>query len=109
MQTWIDNKQKNNVYKYIGTFLDYFSDYDNFGTSEVKFGAYAATHFAAIFITIALAFACGFLAGFSIKFCNCYLAMRYFNDSEFFDVSESDRFPWKDENIKLELEYNPRE
>ena len=85
------------------------SDYDNFGTSEVKFGAYAATHFAAIFITIALAFACGFLAGFSIKFCNCYLAMRYFNDSEFFDVSESDRFPWKDENIKLELEYNPRE
>ena len=109
MQTWIDNKQKNNVYKYIGTFLDYFSDYDNFGTSEVKFGAYAATHFAAIFITIALAFACGFLAGFSIKFCNCYLAMRYFNDSEFFDVSENDRFPWKDENIKLELEYNPRE
>ena len=109
MQTWIDNKQKNNVYKYIGTFLDYFSYYDNFGTSEVKFGAYAATHFAAIFITIALAFACGFLAGFSIKFCNCYLAMRYFNDSEFFDVSESDRFPWKDENIKLELEYNPRE
>ena len=109
MQTWIDNKQKNNVYKYIGTFLDYFSDYDNFGTSEVKFGAYAATHFAAIFITIALAFACGFLAGFSIKFCNCYLAMRYFNDSEFFDVNESDRFPWKDENVRLELEYNPRE
>ena len=109
MPNLIDNKQKKYVYQYIGTFLDYYSDYNYFGEKEVGFGGYAAVHFAAIFITIALAFAWGFLAGFSIKFCNCYLAMRYFNDSEFFDVNESDRFPWKDENVRLELEYNPRE
>ena len=109
MPNLIDNKQKKYVYQYIGTFLDYYSDYTYFGEKEVGFGGYAAVHFAAIFITIALAFAWGFLAGFSIKFCNCYLAMRYFNDSEFFDVNESDRFPWKDENVRLELEYNPRE
>ena len=86
--------------------MNYYNKYDDFGDSNVKFGRYAGLHFAAIFITIAIALGFGFLAGFSIKFCNCNVAMRYFNDSEFFDVSESDSFPWKDENIRLELEYN---
>ena len=103
-----DMKQKEYVYRYVGTFLDYYSNYTEFGKDEINFGNYAGMHFGAIFVTIIIALGCGFLAGFSIKFCNCNIAMRYFNDSEFFDVSESDPFPWKNENIKLELEYNPR-
>lgn len=106
MPNLISNREKKYIYKYIGTFLNYYNKYDDFGDSNVKFGRYAGVHFAAIFITIAIALGFGFLAGFSIKFCNCNVAMRYFNDSEFFDVSESDSFPWKDENIRLELEYN---
>lgn len=103
-----DDKKKSYVYQYIGTFLDYYDDYSLFKDDGVEFGLYAGTHFAAIFITIAVALACGFLAGFSIKFCNCNIALRYFNDSEFFDVNDTEPFPWKNENIKLELEYNPR-
>ena len=87
--------------------MGYYDNYDDFDDGDINFPGYAGKHFAAIFISIATGLGFGFLAGFSIKFCNCNIAMRYFNDSEFFDVSESDRFPWKDENIRLELEYNP--
>ena len=105
-----DSRKKNYVFQYIGTFLNYYnnSEYNNTNSTDINFGRYAGVHFASIFITIAVALACGFLAGFSIKFCNCNIALRYFNDSEFFDVNDTDPFPWKDENIKLELEYNPR-
>ena len=89
-------------------FLSYYNDYSSFGTNTIKFGKYAGVHFAAIFITIGVALAFGFLAGFTIRFCNCNIAMSYFNDSEFFDNSDCDRFPWKNENIKLVLEYHPR-
>ena len=108
MPNLIEIKQKSYIYKYIGTFLSYYSNYDDFGTDDVKFGKYAGIHFAAIFITIGVALAFGFLAGFTIKFCNCNIAMRYFNDSEFFDVTDCDRFPWRDENIRVVLNYNPR-
>ena len=103
-----DNRKKRDVYKYVGTFLNYYNNFTEFNDSDISFGKYAGVHFAAIFITIAVALACGFLAGFSIKFCNCNIALRYFNDSEFFDVNDIEPFPWKNENIKLELEYNPR-
>ena len=102
----LDNKKDNYVYKYVGTFLNY--NFTNINETTINFGGYAGKHFGAIFITIATSLACGFLAGFSIKFCNCNIALRYFNDWEFFDVNDSDPFPWKNENIKLELEYNPR-
>ena len=107
---WSDKlKIKNYIYKYVGTLLDYYNDERDFGEdNNFSFGKYAGIHFAAIFITIVVSLGCGFIAGFSIKFCNCNIAMRYFNDSEFFDVSEGEHFPWKDENIKLELEYNPK-
>ena len=100
------NKSKQYVYPYIGTFLNYYNNYTEFGDDEIKFGRYAGVHFAAIFITIGSALACGFLAGFAIKFCNCNVALSYFNDSEFFDVNDSEPFPWKDEKIKVELKYN---
>lgn len=100
------NKSKQYVYRYIGTFLNYYNNYTEFGDDEIKFGRYAGVHFAAIFITIGSALACGFLAGFAIKFCNCNVALSYFNDSEFFDVNDSEPFPWKDEKIKVELKYN---
>ena len=102
----VDSKNKTYVYKYVGTFLNY--NFTNINETTINFGGYAGKHFGAIFITIATSLACGFLAGFSIKFCNCNIALRYFNDWEFFDVNDSDPFPWKNENIKLELEYNPR-
>ena len=108
MPNLIEIKQKSYIYKYIGTFLSYYSNSGDFGTDDVKFGKYAGIHFAAIFITIGVALAFGFLAGFTIKFCNCNIAMRYFNDSEFFDVTDCDRFPWRDENIRVVLNYNPR-
>ena len=104
-----DNRKKKYVYQYIGTFLNYYNNNSSgYNDTIDNFGRYAGVHFSAIFITIAVALACGFLAGFSIKFCNCNIALRYFNDSEFFDVNDTEPFPWKDENIKLELEYNPR-
>ena len=104
-----DNEKKKYVYQYIGTFLNYYNNNSSgYNDTINNFGRYAGVHFSAIFITIAVALACGFLAGFSIKFCNCNIALRYFNDSEFFDVNDTEPFPWKDENIKLELEYNPR-
>ena len=104
-----DNRKKKYVYQYIGTFLNYYNNNSSgYNDTINNFGRYAGVHFSAIFITIAVALACGFLAGFSIKFCNCNIALRYFNDSEFFDVNDTEPFPWKDENIKLELEYNPR-
>ena len=108
MPNLINDKQKQYIYKYIGTFLSYYNDYSSFGKKTIKFGKYAGVHFAAIFITIGVALAFGFLAGFTIRFCNCNIAMSYFNDSEFFDNSDCDRFPWKNENIKLVLEYHPR-
>ncbi len=104
-----NNRKKKYVYQYIGTFLNYYNNNSSgYNDTINNFGRYAGVHFSAIFITIAVALACGFLAGFSIKFCNCNIALRYFNDSEFFDVNDTEPFPWKDENIKLELEYNPR-
>ena len=95
------------MYQFVGSFLNYYDNYDDFPEEEIHIGSYAGRHFGAIFITIGIALGCGFLAGFSIKFCNCNIALRYFNDSEFFDVRDSEPFPWKNENIKLELEYNP--
>lgn len=102
----IKDKSKQYVYQFVGSFLNYYNDYSVFPSEEIHIGLYAGRHFGAIFITIGIALGCGFLAGFAIKFCNCNIAMRYFNDSEFFDVRDSEPFPWKNENIKLELEYN---
>ena len=103
-----DNERKKSyIYKYIGTFLNY---YDNMGkdfTGNIHIGKYAGVHFGALWVTIAIAAACGFMAGFSIKFCNCNIALRYFNDWEFFDVSDIQPFPWKNERVKIKLEYKP--
>lgn len=105
MTRFVTDKSKNNVYQFIGTFLSYYDNYDYKG--DIYFPNYAGVHFAAIFVTIGIALACGFLAGFAIKFCNCNIALRYFNDYEFFDVRDSDPLPWKNENIKVEIRYNP--
>ena len=83
--------------------IDSNSDFDG----DVSIPSYAGVHFAAIWITLGIALACGFLAGFSIKFCNCKIILRYFNDYEFFDISESEPFPWSNENVRVKLEYKP--
>ena len=105
----LSSTDKKIVYKYVGTFLNYYynidsnSDFDG----DVSIPSYAGVHFAAIWITLGIALACGFLAGFSIKFCNCKIILRYFNDYEFFDISESEPFPWSNENVRVKLEYKP--
>ena len=105
LKNWVDPVLlKENDYKYfIGKLLNY---------NELNFtldsSQRAGIQFACIFITILIAGAGGLIAGFSIKFCNCRIAIRYFNDSEFFDVneSESEPFPWEDEQVQLQVHYD---
>ena len=94
---------KENLNYYIGKILDYsnYSFTDNYSQR-------AGIQFACIFITIFIAAASGLMAGFSIKFCNCDIALTYFNDHEFFEVEEKESFPWKDEEIQLKLCYNSK-
>ena len=66
----------------------------NFDESK-KPWEYAGVHFSAFFITLAIGIASIIFAGFIIKFCNCNIAIRYFNDCEYFDIRENDRFPLK--------------
>ena len=82
------------------------STINNSTNNTINISDYAGKHFGSIFLTIVIALSSGFVAGFAIKFCNCNVALSYFNDSEFFDVNDSEPFPWKDEKIKVELKYN---
>ena len=90
-------------------FIGNILDYNNFNFN-MSYSKRAGIQLAAILITILIAAASGLVAGFSIKFCNCKIAIRYFNDSEFFDVSESESepFPWEDEQIQIRMSYNAR-
>ena len=84
---------------FIGTFQS-TSDYD--GNHDVR--GKAGAMFGAIFITLILAGISGLLIGFSVKYCNCNMALRYFNDSEFFDSSENEPFPWIDERVEIKFD-----
>ena len=64
----------------------------------------AGAMFGAIFITLIIAGFSGLLIGFSVKYCNCNMALRYFNDSEFFDSSENEPFPWIDERVEIKFD-----
>ena len=101
---------KNDVYKYVGTLLNntFVSANEIIKNETINIPKYAGIHFSAIFITLAIAVGGGFFTGFLIKFCNCNFAIRYFNDSEYFDVSGNEPFPWKDEPIELEVKYNSK-
>ena len=97
------NVEKNEIKYFIGGILNYHDfKYD------LSFSRRAGIQFAAIFITICIAGASGFTGGFLIKFCNCNIAIRYFNDSEFFDVSECEPFPWEDEHVILKPIYKDK-
>ncbi len=73
---------------------------------NISIGTRAWIQFGCIFLTIVIAGVTGLFSGFLIKFCNCEIAKRYFNDSEFFDVSDNEPFPWEDEEIKIKLKYH---
>ena len=75
---------------------------------ERNISDYAGVHFAAIIITIAIASASGLFTAFVIKFCNCNIAKLYFNDSEFYDTSENNPFPWDDEQVEFQVGNNNR-
>ena len=102
------NKIHNFDYKmFIGTL---FSDDINNITREDKTNieGKAAVLFGAIFLTIVIAGLSGLCVGLCVKFCNCNIAWRYFNDSEFFDVDENEPFPWIDERVELKFNYNSK-
>ena len=96
-------EKKENLYQYIGTIMNY--NETMVANNITNISDYAGIHFGVIFLTIAIALASGFVAGFAIKFCNCNIAIRYFNDSEFFDVRENEPFPWEDEQVQLQVRY----
>ena len=96
-------KNKKDLYQYIGTIMNYNEAI--VANNITNISDYAGIHFGVIFLTIAIALASGFVAGFAIKFCNCNIAIRYFNDSEFFDVRENEPFPWEDEQVQLQVRY----
>lgn len=88
---------------FIGTFQNTFenpSDYDG----NINISGKAGAIFGAIFLTIFLGAFSGLLIGFSVKYCNCNMALRYFNDSEFFDTSENEPFPWSDERVEIKFD-----
>ena len=101
-ETERNNFTDKNVYDYIGTIMNYTFEYNNNTFNSTDLSKYAGIHFSAIFITLAIAIASGFFAGFLIKFCNCNFAIRYFNDSEYFDVTNNESFPWDDELIDIQ-------
>ena len=96
------NISKEDLYKMIGLLITQNSD------GERKISEYAGVHFAAIIITIVIASASGLFAAFVIKFCNCNIAKLYFNDSEFYDISENNPFPWDDEQVEFQVGNNNR-
>ena len=91
--------EKKILYNYVGKIMN-----NNIigisGTRNIS--EYAGVHFAAIFITMAIGISSGFFAGFIIKFCNCNIAIRYFNDSEYFDIRDNETFPWYDEKVEFQ-------
>ena len=106
-----EKMKKADLYKYIGTIMNYSlynKTSDNNNNDDEKISEFAGKHFAAIFITISIAVASGFFAGFLIKFCNCNIAIKYFNDSEYFDVRDNEPFPWDDEQVELSGQNNSR-
>ena len=92
-----------NYKMFIGTVP--FEDIENTNTNVQ---GKAAVLFSAIFITIIIAGASGFCVGLSVRFCNCNIALRYFNDSEFFDVKDNEPFPWIDEEVEIKFNYNSK-
>ena len=89
--------------KFIGTI---FSPPNYGGETNIK-GKGAVT-FAAIFLTLIIAGLSGLCVGFAIKYCNCNIILRYFNDSEFFDVRGNEPLPWIDEPIEVKFNYNSK-
>ena len=98
-----EKKSKEDLYSNIGAILTSDGIYGKRNISQ-----YAGVHFSAIIITIAIAAACGLFTGFVIKFCNCNIAKLYFNDSEFYDVSENEHFPWDDEQVGFQVGNNEK-
>ena len=86
------------------SFIGSFLNYDGFRDVNSMIGK-GAVQFAGIFVSIFVSSLSGLVAGFSIKYCNCHITLRYFNDSEFFDVDTHEPFPWRDEEIDLKINY----
>ena len=95
---------KKDLYENIGFLITKNSELNG----ERNISDYAGVHFAAIIITIAIASASGLFTAFVIKFCNCKIAKLYFNDSEFYDTSENNPFPWDDEQVEFQVGNNNR-
>ena len=102
LTNWKDSFNNFDYRLFIGSLLDYPHKQAQNMTGK------GAVQFAAIFISIAIGALSGLIAGFSIKYCNCHITLRYFNDSEVFDVDEHEPFPWRDEDIDLKIDYKSK-
>lgn len=100
VRTLGNNQSKKYIYNYIGSLLS--SDFSN-SEGKINIHKYSATHFFALVITILISIASGFVTGFIIKFCNCKSTSKYFDDHEFFDITESEHFPKENENPENDL------
>ena len=96
-----NNEKKNILYNFVGNIMNY-DIFEKEDSGERNISEYAGVHFCAIFISMIIGIASGFFAGFIIKFCNCNIAIRYFNDSEYFDIRENEPFPWDDEQVEYQ-------
>jgi ammonium transporter Rh len=104
----LKEKERDEIDPYIGSLLNYTSienytiNYVN-STNYIMTPKYAGFHFIAIVITIGIALASGIIAGFTIKFCNCKTAERYFTDSEFFYISDTEAFHLDEEQDSMNI------
>lgn len=108
LKNWSDCKEEDYL-KYIDNFIDINFNFTDFYLNTTRsYSQRAGIQFGSIFITISIAAVSGLFSGFLIKFCNCEIAIRYFNDSEIFDDSDNEPFPWDDEKVLIKLNYKSR-
>jgi len=106
LNNWKKNIEKYSDFKYkmfIGTFQNIYQNITDY-KGDVNVSGKAGAMIGGLFLTILIAAFSGLVVGFAVKFCLCNIAWRYFNDSEFFDVSEDESFPWIDERVELKFE-----
>lgn len=107
LERWSDNYA--DYLKYIDNYTNIKFDLDDtYLKNTTSYTERAGIQFGSIFLTISIAAVSGLFSGFLIKFCNCEIAIRYFNDSEIFDDSDNEPFPWDDEKVLIKLNYKSR-
>ena len=61
---------------------------------------------AGVLLSVAFAVVSGIVVGYIIKACNCNNTVRYFDDTEYIKEIENELFPWEDEVLQNDANYN---